>query len=97
MEGAPPVPAAGAPVAAALALALAGTLLPYFLFATAQARVPAELAGAFVNLEPVVGAAAGWLLLGESAALGQVAGAAAVLIGIAVSTLPPRAPAAACA
>jgi len=47
-----------------------------------------------IHLEPVVGAAAGWLLLGESAAIGQVAGATAVLIGIAVSTLPARAPAA---
>ena len=55
--------------------------------------MPAELAGAFVNLEPVVGAAAGWLVLGESAAIGQVAGATAVLIGIALSTLPRREPA----
>ena len=94
MEGAPPVPADPAPVLAVAALALGGTLLPFWLFAFAQARVPAELAGAFVNLEPVVGAAAGWLLLGESAAIGQVAGATAVLAGIAVSTLPARAPAA---
>jgi len=93
MEGAPPVPADPAPVLAVAALALGGTLLPFWLFAFAQARVPAELAGAFVNLEPVVGAAAGWLLLGESAAIGQVAGATAVLAGIAVSTLPARAPA----
>ena len=94
MEGAPPVPDGPEPVVAVAALALGGTLLPFWLFAFAQARVPAELAGAFVNLEPVVGAAAGWLLLGESAAIGQVAGATAVLIGIAVSTLPARAPAA---
>ena len=42
---------------------LGGTLLPFWLFAFAQAGCPAELAGAFVNLEPVVGAAAGWLVL----------------------------------
>jgi drug/metabolite transporter (DMT)-like permease len=90
LEGAPPVPADQAPVAGVAALALAGTLLPFWLFAFGQARVPAELAGAFVNLEPVVGAAAGWLVLGESAAAGQLAGAVAVLLGIALSTMPPR-------
>ena len=53
------------------ALALLGTPLPFWLFAFGQARVPAELAGAFLNLEPVVGAAAGWLALGEPAASGR--------------------------
>ena len=72
----------------ATAFALAGTLLAFSLFAYGQSRVPADIAGAFVNLEPVVGAAAGWLLLGESAAIGQVAGATAVLLGIALSTVP---------
>ena len=52
--------------------------------------MPAELAGAFVNLEPVVGAAAGWLVLGESAAAVQLAGAFVVVAGIALSTLPAR-------
>jgi drug/metabolite transporter (DMT)-like permease len=75
-----------------VALALAGTLLPFWLFAFGQSRVPAEFAGAFVNLEPVVGAAAGWLVLGESAAAGQLAGATVVLLGIALSTMPPRPP-----
>ncbi|MBV9802376.1 MAG: EamA family transporter, partial [Solirubrobacterales bacterium] len=55
-----------------------------------QARVPAELAGAFLNLEPVVGAAAGWLALGEPAALGQLVGVGAVLTGIVMSTMPAR-------
>jgi drug/metabolite transporter (DMT)-like permease len=89
-EGAPPPAPALLPALAVAALALAGTLLPFWLFAFAQARVPAELAGAFVNLEPVVGAAAGWLVLGETAAAGQLAGALAVLAGILLSTLPPR-------
>ena len=91
LEVAPSVPAETAPLAAVIALALAGTLLPFWLFAFGQARVPAELAGAFVNLEPVVGAAAGWLVLGESAGVGQLAGATAVLLGIALSTFPARA------
>jgi len=87
-EGAPPAPAAAHAVGLVAALALTGTLLPFWLFAYGQARVPAALAGAFVNLEPVVGAAAGWLVMGESAAVGQLAGAVAVLAGIAISTLP---------
>jgi len=73
-----------------IALALGGTLIPFWLFAFGQARVPAEVAGTFVNLEPVIGAATGWLVLGENAAIGQLAGAAAVILGIALSTLPAR-------
>jgi O-acetylserine/cysteine efflux transporter len=92
LEGAPPAPAAIAPVAALAALALAGTLLPFWLFAFGQAQVSAETAGAFINLEPLVGAAAGWLAFGETAATGQLLGAVAVLAGIAISTAPPREP-----
>jgi O-acetylserine/cysteine efflux transporter len=88
LEGAPPAPAAAAPALALAALAVAGTLLPFWLFAYGQARVPAELAGSFLNLEPLVGAAAGWLVFGEAAAAGQLAGAVAVLAGIALSTTP---------
>jgi O-acetylserine/cysteine efflux transporter len=87
--GVPHAPAAPVPVLALAALALAGTPLPFWLFAFGQARVPAELAGAFLNLEPVVGAAAGWLALGEPASLGQIVGIFAVLGGIAMSTMPP--------
>lgn len=90
LEGAPPLPVTGAPVAAVVALAFAGTLLPFWLFAFGQKRVPAELAGAFLNLEPLVGAAAGWIAFGEATAAGQIAGAVAVLGGIALSMLPER-------
>ena len=90
LEGVPAAPAVATPAIALVALALAGTLLPFWLFAFGQARVRAELAGAFLNLEPLVGAAAGWLVFGEAAAIGQVAGAVAVLAGIALSTAPPR-------
>jgi drug/metabolite transporter (DMT)-like permease len=88
-EALPHGPAAPIPALALAALALAGTPLPFWLFAFGQARVPAELAGAFVNLEPVVGAAVGWLALGEPAGVGQLLGVAAVLLGIAMSTTPP--------
>jgi drug/metabolite transporter (DMT)-like permease len=88
--GIPHGPTGAVPAVALAALALAGTPLPFWLFAYGQARVPAELAGAFLNLEPVVGAAAGWLALGEPAALGQLIGVAAVLIGIVMSIMPAR-------
>jgi drug/metabolite transporter (DMT)-like permease len=87
-EGVPPAPAHTGSVLAVAALSLAGALA-FPLFAFGQARVPAELAGAFVNLEPVVGVAVGWIAFGDAAAVGQLFGAAAVLLGIALSTVPP--------
>lgn len=87
-EGLPHGPAGPTSAIAMAALALAGTPLPFWLFAWGQARVSADLAGAFLNLEPVVGAAAGWLALGEPATGGQIIGALAVLVGIAMSTAP---------
>ena len=87
-ERLPAAPATTGPVLAFVALALAGTLMAFWLFAFGQARVKPQLAGAFVNLEPVVGAAVGWLAFGNPASLGQLGGAAAVLAGIALSTMP---------
>src|SRR5688500_11525353 len=65
-EGLPPAPAETGPVAALAALALAGTLLPFWLFAYGQAHVPAGLAGSFLNLEPLVGVVVGWVGFGEA-------------------------------
>jgi drug/metabolite transporter (DMT)-like permease len=81
------VPGAGT-AAATIGLALAGTLLAFALFAYGQAHVPAEVAGAFLNLEPVVGALAGTVAFGDPFGPVQVAGAAAILAGIALSALP---------
>jgi O-acetylserine/cysteine efflux transporter len=92
LHGAPPG-AGSAPtgaLAAVSALAVAGTLLPFWLFARGQAHVPAALAGAFVNLEPLVGAVVGWVAFGEVAGPPQLLGAAAVLGGIALSVLGDR-------
>lgn len=86
--GVPGAPAQAGPALAFVALAGVGTVLPFWLFAFGQARVPAHLAGAYMNLEPVVGAAVGWCALGNAAAPSQIAGALAVLAGIALSTLP---------
>ena len=81
-------PSAGelAPVLATLALAVAGTMAPFTLFAYGQKRVPAEVAGAFVNIEPVVGAVAGVVVFGDPAGVGQLAGGLAILAGIAMSS-----------
>jgi len=89
-EGVPAASGSAAPVIGVVALVLVGTLLPFWLFAYGQARVPAQAAGAFLNLEPLVGAAAGWLAFGDAVAAGQLAGAVAVLGGIALSMLPER-------
>jgi drug/metabolite transporter (DMT)-like permease len=86
-EGAPPAPAAAGPLLAVVGLGLAGTLAAFWLFAWAQARVPAELAGAFVNLEPLVGAICGVVAFQDALAPEQALGGLAILAGIAVPAL----------
>jgi O-acetylserine/cysteine efflux transporter len=90
LEGAPPAPTGVGAVGAVLALALVGTLVAFSLFAWAQARVPAELAGAFVNLEPLVGALTGAVAFHDVVGPAQVLGGAAILAGIALGALPRR-------
>ena len=90
-EGLPPAPPSAGPVVALTALVLAGTLAPFALFAYGQSRVAPELAGAFLNLEPLVGTAAGALAFGDPFGPLQLAGGAVIVLGIALSTgLPPR-------
>jgi hypothetical protein len=81
-------PAGLGAVLAVVALALGGTLAPFTLFAFGQSRVPAEVAGGFLNLEPLVGAIAGAAAFGDPVGLVQVAGGLAILGGIALSSLP---------
>jgi drug/metabolite transporter (DMT)-like permease len=87
-EGVPALPAGPGVVLAVLGLAAGGTLLPFTLFAYAQGRVSAEVAGAFLNLEPLVGAVAGVVVFGDPAGPVQLAGGAAILAGIGLSSLP---------
>src|SRR5829696_7229070 len=89
-EGAPPAPAVAGPIAAVVGLGLAGTLAAFWLFAWAQARVPAELAGAFVNLEPLVGALTGVVAFQDAVGPKQALGGLAILAGIALSALAGR-------
>jgi drug/metabolite transporter (DMT)-like permease len=86
-EGMPPAPSAEAPVLAAVGLAIAGTLLAFSLFAYGQARVPADVAGAFVNLEPLVGALAAAIAFQEPFGGVQLAGTAAILAGLALGSV----------
>ena len=87
-EGMPAVPTSPGVVLAVAGLVAGGTLLPFTLFAYGQSRVSAEVAGAFLNLEPLVGAVAGVLLFGNPAGPVQVAGGAAIGVGIGLSSLP---------
>jgi len=90
--GVPPVPPAGAAgvlaVLAVLGLTVACTLAPFTLFAYGQNKVSTEVAGAFLNLEPLVGALVGVAAFGDPAGPRLVAGGAAIIAGIAMSSLP---------
>jgi O-acetylserine/cysteine efflux transporter len=71
---------------ATVGLVLAGTVLPTSLFAFGQSRVSADVAGAFLNLEPLVGAMMGMALFAEPAGPVQIAGGVAVTAGIGLSS-----------
>jgi O-acetylserine/cysteine efflux transporter len=78
-------------------LALGGTVAPFTLFAYAQSRVRPDVAGAFLNLEPLVGAMAGALVFRDPVGPMQAIGGVAVLAGIGLTSLqlrraPHRAP-----
>ncbi len=86
VEGMPAEAGAGRLLATA-GLAFCGTVAPFTLFAYAQSRVPADVAGAFLNLEPLVGAVAGALVFRNPVGPLQAAGGAAILVGIGLSSL----------
>jgi len=90
-EGAALGTPAQAEVVALVGLIGVGSVLPFALYAYGQTRVTAEVAGAFVNLEPLVGAAAGALVFQEPFGPAQGLGAAAILLGVGLSTMRPRA------
>ena len=86
-EGLPAAPGSTGVVVTVIALAVGGTLLPFSLFAYGQSRLPAVLAGAFLNIEPLVGAVAGVVIFSDPAGPAQLGGAAAILGGIALSSV----------
>jgi O-acetylserine/cysteine efflux transporter len=91
-EGMPPAPHAGGAgllgVLAVVGLAAAGTLVPFTLFAYGQRKVSAEVAGSFLNLEPLVGALVGVAAFGDPAGPRLFLGGAAILGGIVMSSVP---------
>src|SRR6202012_807326 len=90
--GLPPAPpAGGAGVLAVLAVAgltVIGTLTPFTLFAYGQHAVSTEVAGAFLTLEPLVGALAGVVAFGDPAGPRLALGGAAIVGGIVLGSLP---------
>jgi len=86
--GLPHAPASGGPVIAFVALAIFCTVLPFWLFAHGQKGASAELAGAMVNIEPLVGAVIGWVGFGDPVGPWQIVGALAVAVGILLSVVP---------
>ena len=73
---------------ALVALVSAGTVGPFALFAYGQSRVAPALAGTFLNLEPLVGTAAGALAFGDPFGPLQLLGGAVILAGIVLSARP---------
>jgi drug/metabolite transporter (DMT)-like permease len=86
-ESLPSAPAHAASLLAVVALIAGGTLVPFTLFAFGQSWLPAEIAGAFLNIEPLVGAVAGVVVFGNPAGPAQLGGGAAILGGIALSSV----------
>jgi len=86
--GLPTAPGSTGALLATMGLATIGTVLPFTLFAYGQSRMSAEMAGAFLNIEPLVGAVLGVLAFGDPAGPAQLFGGAAILGGIALSSLP---------
>ena len=86
-ESLPSAPAHVTSLLAVAALIAGGTLLPFTLFAFGQSRLPAEIAGAFLNIEPLVGAVAGVVVFGNPAGPAQLSGGAAIVGGIALSSV----------
>jgi drug/metabolite transporter (DMT)-like permease len=68
-----------------VALAGLGSTVPFVLYAWGQTRVTPEIAGAFINLEPLVGAMIGAFAFGDPFGGTQMIGAAAIVGGILLS------------
>jgi drug/metabolite transporter (DMT)-like permease len=86
-DGLPPVGAVPTlhELSAFAALAGLGSLVPFVLYAYGQKRVAPEVAGAFVNLEPLVGATIGAFAFGDPFGTPQLVGATAIVGGILMS------------
>lgn len=75
---------------AVVAQGLLATAGAYLLWNWGLARVPASRAGIFLNMEPLVGAILGFLVLGESLGAGAFAGGAMIIASAVYFSLRPR-------
>ena len=82
----PSAAASAGQAGAVIALVLAGTVVPFALFTFGQARVRPDVAGAFVNLEPLVGAGVAVAAFGDPFGISQAVGGLAIVAGIALSS-----------
>jgi drug/metabolite transporter (DMT)-like permease len=82
LAGDPPPRISGSVALALLALVLVGSLLPFALYAWGQARVPHELAGAFLNVEALVGGLIGVVAFHDQMGLKQALAVALIAAGI---------------
>jgi len=71
---------------ATIGLVIAGTVGPTALFAFGQSKVAADVAGAFLNIEPLVGAIMGTALFADPLGPVQIAGGLAIMAGIGLSS-----------
>ncbi len=85
-DGAPPIALASTTWLAVAALGLVATTLSTVLWNWGLAHTDAGRAGAFINLEPVIGALLGVWLLHESLGPGAVLGGALIVGGALVAT-----------
>ncbi len=60
-------------------LAVLVPLVPYIFEITALRRMPAAMFGVLMSLEPAVGAASGWIFLGQGMGIGQMLGTGLVV------------------
>jgi len=79
-------PMSSAALLATIGLVVAGTVGPTALFAFGQSQVAADVAGAFLNIEPLVGAILGMALFADPLGPVQVGGGLAILAGIGLSS-----------
>ena len=79
-------PVSPAALLATAGLVVAGTVGPTALFACGQSKVAADVAGAFLNIEPLVGAILGMALFADPLGPAQVAGGLAIVAGIGLSS-----------
>lgn len=85
-SGLPPTDISSQGWGALLALATGCTVAPFLLWNWGIGRMEAGRAGVFINLEPIVGAASGIALLGDSLTGGAVAGGALILVASGIVT-----------